>query len=88
VGNYATRRVGDETVVVPIRSSAADLDSVYTLNAVGAAIWAQLEAARTGDEIAGRVAEEFEVDSDVAQADVARFLESLLAAGMIEEVAR
>ena len=36
VGNYATRRVGEETVVVPIRSSAADLDSVYTLNAVGA----------------------------------------------------
>jgi len=38
--NYATRQVAEETVVVPIRARAADLDSVYTLNAVGAAIWA------------------------------------------------
>jgi hypothetical protein len=86
LGCYATRRIAEETVVVPIRARAADLDSVYTLNAVGAAIWAQLAAARTADEIAGCVAEEFDVTADVARADVARFLERLLEAGMIEEV--
>ena len=87
VGNYATRRVAEETVVVPIRARAADLDSVYALNGVGGAIWAELETARTVDEITRRVAGEFEVEDDVARADVERFLASLLEAGMIEELA-
>lgn len=86
LGCYATRRIGAETVVVPIRARAADLDSVFTLNAVGAAIWAHLEAARTPDELASRIVEEFDVGPDVARADVARFLGTLREAGMIEEV--
>jgi hypothetical protein len=85
-GNYATRRVGDETVVVPIRARAADLDSVYTLNDVGAAIWSVLEAARTADEIARGLVEEFEVSPEEARSDTARFLDALLEAGMIEVV--
>jgi len=86
VGNYATRRIAEETVVVPIRARAADLDSVYTLNAVGAAVWAQLEGARTAEQIAHRIAEEFTATAEEAQADVVLFLETLLEAGMIEEV--
>ena len=87
IGNYATRQIAEETVVVPIRARAADLDSVYTLNEVGGAIWAELETARTADEIARRVAEEFEVPESVARADVERYLATLLEAGMIEELA-
>jgi hypothetical protein len=84
-GNYATRTLGGETVVVPIRARAADLDSVYTLNAVGAVVWAALEEPRTAGEIADRVAAEFEVGQDVARADVVHFLKTLLEEGMVEE---
>jgi hypothetical protein len=87
IGNYATRRVAEETVVVPIRARAADLDSVYALNEVGGAIWAELESARTADEIVRRVAGEFEVEGDVARADVEQFLATMLQAGIIEELA-
>jgi hypothetical protein len=86
-GDYATRTLGAETVVVPIRAHAADLDSVYTLNPVGAAIWAELEGVRTAEEIADRVTAEFEVPADVARRDVASFLSTLLEAGIIEELA-
>lgn len=85
-GDYATRTLSGETVVVPIRSRAAELDSVYTLNPVGAAIWAELEEPRTAEALAGRVAGDFEVALDVARADVSRFLEALLEEGMIEAV--
>lgn len=84
-GSYATRTLGRETVVVPIRARAADLDSVYTLNAVGAVVWAALEEPRTAGELADRVAAEFEVGEAVARADVARFLRTLLEEGMVEE---
>jgi hypothetical protein len=84
LGTYATRTLGGETVVVPIRGRAAELESVYTLNAVGAVVWAELEEPRTADEIAGRVAGEFEVAVDAARSDVTRFLETLLEEGMIE----
>jgi hypothetical protein len=87
IGNFATRRVGEETVVVPIRARAADLDSVYTLNEVGGAIWAELETPRTADEISRRVTREFEVSAEAARADVERFLATMLEAGMIEELA-
>lgn len=87
LGHYATRRLGDETVVVPIRARAAELDSVYTLNAVGAVVWAELEGPRTPEQIAGRLAVEFDVTLDVARSDVARFLETLLDEGMIEGIA-
>ena len=85
-GDYATRTLSGETVVVPIRARAAELDSVYTLNPVGAAIWAELEEPRTAEALAGRVAFDFEVALDVARADVSRFLETLLEEGMIEAV--
>ncbi len=84
LGDYATRRVADEAVVVPIRARAADLDSVFTLNEVGALVWAELESPRTVDAIVRRIVEEFEVGEDVARADVAQFLGTLVEAGMIE----
>jgi hypothetical protein len=86
LGHYATRSLADETVVVPIRARAAELDSVYTLNAVGAVVWAELAGPRTAEEIAGRVAREFDVTLDAALSDVTRFLETLLEEKMIEAV--
>jgi hypothetical protein len=53
---------------------------------VGAAIWSVLEAARTADEIARGLVEEFEVSPEEARSDTARFLDALLEAGMIQVV--
>jgi len=83
-GNYAVRRIAGETIVVPIRAQAADLDSVYVLNEVGGAIWGQLEAHRSAEDIALAVADEFEVTEAVAGADVEQFLALLAGAGLVE----
>lgn len=83
-GNFATRRIGGETIVVPIRAQAAELDSVYVLNEVGAAVWGWLESERTTDDLARHVAEDFETTPDAARQDVERFLGLLTGAGLVE----
>jgi len=85
VGDFVTRAVADETIVVPIRSSVGDLDSIYTFNEVGAAVWALIDGSRTVDAIVAAVEGEFEVGHDEATRDVLAFLATLAEAGLIRE---
>lgn len=79
-----TRKIAGETIVVPIRARAAELDSVYVLNEVGAAIWNQLDAGHSPAAITAAIAEEFDVSPETARRDVEQFLEKLLEAGVVE----
>jgi MinD-like ATPase involved in chromosome partitioning or flagellar assembly len=83
-GNYVVRRIAGETIVVPMRAQAADLDSVYVLNDVGGTIWELLETDRSAEEIVRVIAAEFDVTVAAAGADVERFLAMLSGAGLIE----
>ncbi len=83
-GDYVTRRIADETIVVPIRARAAELDSVFVLNEVGAAIWAQLDSEHDAAAIATRIAERFAVPAETARRDVTQFLGTLVEAGLLE----
>ena len=78
------RLIAGETIVVPIRAQAADLDSVYVLNEVGGAIWELLETRCSAEDIAQAIASEFEVAEVAAGADVERFLGLLAGAGLVE----
>jgi len=82
--NLATRTVAGETIAVPIRASAADLESIYVFNEVGARIWSLLDACENGDAIARALARDFEVDEDAARQDVRRFLSELADLGLVE----
>jgi len=41
--NFIFRQIVEEMVLVPIRQNVADLDSIFTLNELGAFIWGKLE---------------------------------------------
>jgi len=84
VGDYVTRQIAGETIVVPIRAKAAELDFVYVLNEVGAAIWSQVGSGLDAEEIARAIADDFEVSAETARRDVDRFLHLLLEAGVVE----
>ncbi len=83
-GNFVTRKIAGETIVVPIRANAAELDSVYVFNEVGASIWTQLDEGRSPAEITEAITVEFDVPAETARHDVDQFLEALLGAGVIE----
>jgi hypothetical protein len=71
------RRVGDDYVLVPLAGQGADVDSVLSLNRVGAFIWEQLDGARTGNDVVGALVDRFEVDRREAEGDYLDFLTML-----------
>jgi hypothetical protein len=85
-GEYVTRAVAGETIVVPITAGVGDLDSIYTLNEVGAAIWQRIDGTTTLDQIAAALTREFEVAAEQARSDLLEFVTSLAAVGLIEPV--
>ena len=50
-GEFVTRAIAGETIVVPIKAGVGDLDSIYTLNEVGATIWGLIDGTTTVDGI-------------------------------------
>ena len=73
-------RVGDETVILHLTNG-----TYYGLDAVGTRIWALLKEGSQPTEICARIAEEYDVAPNIAEADARRFLEDLKSNGIIEE---
>jgi PqqD family protein of HPr-rel-A system len=61
--------------------------SYHALNRPASAIWRALGDGRSADVIVELLAERFEADRDAIAADVAAFLSTALAGGLIAEVA-
>ena len=79
-----SRRIGEEMVLVPVRQNVGDLESIYTLNSVGALLWERLEEAQTVENLAAAVAAEFEVMLEQAAADAEAFFNELTALHLVE----
>ena len=84
--DVVVRRVGDESVVVPIRNRASDLDSLFTLNEVAARIWELLDGRRPLGTVVETICEEFEVTPDVAAKDAADLIRTLEEMHLVEAV--
>jgi hypothetical protein len=81
--DLVTRRVAGQTLVVPVRSSVGDLESLFTLNEVGSHLWGLLDGRRGVEELAAAVCEAFDVSEEEARADTLAFLAELEEAGLI-----
>ncbi|MFZ2491259.1 MAG: PqqD family protein [Thermoanaerobaculia bacterium] len=79
------RRIGDESILVPVRHNVGNLDSVFTLSPIAVRIWEMLDGTKTAAEIAEALTGEYDVDRGTALADVNELLGSLLAAELIVE---
>ena len=71
---FATRKVGNELILVPIRSTVTDMNEMFTLNEVGSFIWDLIDEKHTEDDIVKAVADAFTVDESRAGKDVSDFL--------------
>lgn len=82
-----SRKIEGELIIVPIRSGVGDLNSLYTLNPVGSALWEFMNESHTISEMVARVCDEFEVSEEQAQTDIEAFLDSLLAEQLVQAAA-
>jgi hypothetical protein len=81
-----TRRIGDEIVLVPVRSSTGAMSEIFALNETAALVWNALAQPQSVDELSALMTNEFAIDSGPAQADIAELLDLLLEAQAIREV--
>jgi hypothetical protein len=77
------REIAGETILVPIRRKVGEMDSVYTLDEVGADIWALIDGERTAGGILDQLLGEYDVDAEVLSNDLAEFIHQLLSIGAI-----
>jgi hypothetical protein len=74
---FASRQVGEEMILVPLKSNVSDMNELFTLNEVGSFIWDQINENSTLEDIINAVLLEFDVDINTARKDVEQFLQKL-----------
>jgi hypothetical protein len=83
-GEFVTRSIAGETLVVPVRGQVGDLNAIYSMNEVGAFIWEQFDGPKSLAQVVEAVCGEFEVAPEQAEKETSEFIAALEAAGMIE----
>ncbi len=78
-----SRRIGDETILVPVTSRVGDLDAIYTLTDVGSHVWAMLRQPVSLDQMVDGVCGEYDVPADVARQDIVEFVDVLVSAHLV-----
>jgi len=76
-GNIVYRKIADEFIMVPIVHEIGDLNSIYTLNEVGALVWELIDGTRSIKDIKDIILQEYEVTSEQADADIKEFIAAL-----------
>ncbi len=84
VSGFIEKKVGDELIIVPVSSTVAQMNKVFSLNEIGSFIYENLTDPMTEAEIITLITNEFDVDEGIAQKDIVSFLDEATAAKVIE----
>ena len=71
------RRINGEYLLIPLTDNIADMDSLYRMNETGAFIWELIDGKRDIRDITSKIAEEFDVETDIAEKDLLDFLREI-----------
>ena len=80
--SVVARQIAGETLLVPVTSNMADLQSIFALDDISSLVWNLLDGKHSVADIITAVSEEYDVSTETAEADVARFLEDLVERGL------
>ncbi len=86
--DYVQRDVAGECILVPIRRTLTEANSIYVLNETGAALWNRIDGRRTAQDIVIDFCNEYEVATDQLAKDFTSLLDDLLSIRAVEEVTR
>ncbi len=81
--NIVTRKVMDETLLVPISGDLASMEELYTLNDTGAFIWEALDGTATLAEIARKLHQCYDAPPEEIQTDMLEIMSNLAEVGLI-----
>ena len=75
--DLVTREIAGETVIVPVRRGAVDINALYVLNATAAFLWSHIDGKQTPDDLVELLLRNFQIARPTAEADINDFLTSL-----------
>ena len=76
-GEFITRHILDDTVVLPVGNTAIEFNNMIMLNSVSLVIWQCLENDVSFDDILKAVTDNFEVSQEQAVDDIREFLDGM-----------
>jgi hypothetical protein len=79
-----SRRVGGQTLIVPVRGKVGELASIYSFNQTGSVIWQALESPKGRAELIRVLEHECALEHERAERDVTQFLNDMLSAELVE----
>ena len=82
--SVVSRKIADEVILVPIRKNVGDLESIYTLDEVGARIWELIDGIRSLADIKEILLSEFDVAEERLISDMENFIRQVESMGGIK----
>lgn len=82
---FIKRKIGTQFVIVALGEATKRFNGMISVNETGSFIWDRLEKEITLDELTDAIVAEYEVDSETARTDAARFIETLKGVGALAE---
>lgn len=80
---FVLRNIVGETILVPIGQNNEAFNGLITINELGKFIWENIESSKDEDELLQKILDEYEVEKEVAKADLDEFLQMLKDAEII-----
>jgi hypothetical protein len=84
--SIVSQEIAGEVILVPVRQSVGELDSIFTLNETAAYAWSLIDGQRTLEEIHQQILVEYDVDEDVNRQDLRELVGMLKNIGAIVNV--
>ena len=81
---YLLRDIAGQTIVVPVGMEAVSFNGIISLNKTGRELWNALQIDRDVASLVTVLTSRFEVDPDVAKADVESFITKLKKNSLLE----
>ncbi len=86
--NVVTRRIAEQTLLVPVTANVADLNSIYMLNDLGTRVWELIGSENSLDQIVETITNEYDAGPEEVTSSVLEFLNSLCDAKLIASESR
>ena len=81
---FVLRSVGGENVVVPVGEMSKKFHGMINLNEMGAFLWKFFSEEHTVDEGVAALLETYDVEKEIAEADVKQFASTVMKNGFAE----
>ena len=74
---YVMREIAGDTILIPIGDTINKFNGLVILNELAKFIWEKMPQAKDEEELLNYILDEYEVEREVAKADLDEFLEML-----------